>query len=103
MSGKVKFGNTEIDMSETVRSNGAIFAPELLTLPIHGVPVLSYRGDGLIAGTGAMGEDDEAVLIAVGSSGSSAFHIALSAEHAREIAASLLRAADQVDAGKGKQ
>jgi hypothetical protein len=100
MSDRIKVGELNADYSEAEICDGALPPPRSLRLPINGSAVKSRAGDGFII---ALADEKRIALLAVGSSiRGQCFHVRLSAEELRGAAGSLLRAADQLDGGRGK-
>jgi hypothetical protein len=90
-----------VDYSEAERTTGRLPAPPAMMLPINGKPIQSLAGDGLIV---CMAGEAPIAIVAIGNSGSGlGLHVRMGAGELRTMAANMLRAADLLDQGKGKQ
>ena len=92
----------DADYSKCERQDGGgVLAPTELTIPINGEPTQSFHGDGLLVC--CLGTPPQMIIVAAGISGSCGFHLGMSADEARNAGTALLRAADHLDSGGGKQ
>lgn len=91
-----------VDLSELEETSSAIPVPPELVLPAGGgIGMRSLRADS--TSLTLLGDPPTAIVIAVGRSFDFGFHASLDAEAARVFAAQLLKCADLLDGGKGKQ